>query len=94
MPKYKIVRAGLETGSGYELLLWGDGDKWYYLDGEQHREDGPSIERSNGDKHWYLNGVTCNKKWFLKNPEKIAEMQAWDLFEPEELVRLCLNTKK
>ena len=26
------------------------------LNGELHREDGPAVERANGDKYWYLNG--------------------------------------
>lgn len=30
-------------------------DVWY-RDGALHREDGPAIERDNGDKEWYLNG--------------------------------------
>ena len=28
----------------------------YYLNGKYHREDGPAIEKRNGDKWWYLNG--------------------------------------
>jgi hypothetical protein len=30
--------------------------KEWYLNGKLHREDGPAIERANGDKWWYLNG--------------------------------------
>ena len=33
-----------------------DGTKWWYLNGELHRTDGPAIERLNGNKYWYLNG--------------------------------------
>ena len=36
-----------------------DGDKRYYSDREMqklHREDGPAIERANGDKSWWVNG--------------------------------------
>ena len=33
-----------------------NGDKYWFLNGKQHREDGPAVEFSNGDKHWYLNG--------------------------------------
>jgi hypothetical protein len=35
------------------------GSKFYYKDKAMtilHREDGPAIERSNGDKAWYING--------------------------------------
>jgi hypothetical protein len=29
---------------------------WYNDNGDRHREDGPAIERCNGDRFWYLNG--------------------------------------
>jgi hypothetical protein len=29
--------------------------RWYNEKNEHHREDGPAIEHSNGEKHWYLN---------------------------------------
>ena len=32
------------------------GTKWWYLNGQRHRVDGPAIEYSNGIKWWYLNG--------------------------------------
>jgi hypothetical protein len=30
--------------------------KWYNENDESHREDGPAIEWTDGDKWWYLNG--------------------------------------
>ena len=33
-----------------------DGNKYWYRNGEYHREDGPAIEWANGDKSWYRNG--------------------------------------
>ena len=32
------------------------GNKFWYLNGELHREDGPAIEWASGTKEWYLNG--------------------------------------
>jgi len=29
--------------------------KWLNLDGKLHREDGPAVECSNGDKYYYIN---------------------------------------
>ena len=29
---------------------------YYYLNNELHRENGPAVESSNGDKLWYKNG--------------------------------------
>jgi hypothetical protein len=40
----------------YEVEVYEDGDKHWYLNGKLHREDGPAVERSNGYKSWYLNG--------------------------------------
>jgi hypothetical protein len=40
----------------YEVKVYTDGDKYWYLNGNLHREDGPAIECANGDKHWWLNG--------------------------------------
>jgi len=33
-----------------------NGSKWWYLNDEYHREDGPAIEYASGTKLWYLNG--------------------------------------
>ena len=53
-----------------------DGDKWWYKNGNLHREDGPAIEDKNGDKEWWINGnrhredgpaIECSdgeKHWF------------------------------
>jgi len=32
------------------------GNKFWYKNGELHREDGPAIEYANGNKFWYKNG--------------------------------------
>jgi len=51
--------------------------EWKLPPGKHHREDGPAIEYSDGDKWWYINGllhrengpaIECAngiKKWFL-----------------------------
>ena len=52
-------------------------NKFWYLDGERHREDGPAVEYANGNKSWWLNGerhrvdgpavenANGNKSWWL-----------------------------
>tara|TARA_R110002126_G_scaffold60959_3_gene158117 strand:- start:3588 stop:3974 length:387 start_codon:yes stop_codon:yes gene_type:complete len=40
----------------YEVKVYEDGTKKWYLNDELHRIDGPAIEYSSGAKHWYLNG--------------------------------------
>ena len=32
------------------------GTKYWTLNGDFHREDGPAIEYRDGSKYWYLNG--------------------------------------
>ncbi len=41
-------------------------DKYWCLNGELHREDGPAIEYSTGDKFWYLKGKKYSKKEYEK----------------------------
>ena len=40
----------------YEVHVYDNGDKRWYLNGKRHREDGPAILHQNGTKCWYLNG--------------------------------------
>jgi len=39
----------------YTVKVYKDGSKYWYLNNQLHREDGPAIEPSNGSKSWYLN---------------------------------------
>jgi hypothetical protein len=32
------------------------GNKFWFLNGQRHRTDGPTAEYASGDKFWYLNG--------------------------------------
>jgi hypothetical protein len=62
----------------YKVVVNNDG-KFWYLNDALHREDGPAVERVNGDKFWYRNGVlhredgpaverACGTKfWYLNN---------------------------
>jgi hypothetical protein len=40
----------------YEVKVYTNGRKAWFLNGKRHREDGPAIEWANGDKAWFLNG--------------------------------------
>jgi hypothetical protein len=40
----------------YEMRDDGSGNRFWRLNGERHREDGPAIEFANGTRWWYLNG--------------------------------------
>ena len=39
----------------YTVKVYDGGDKYWYLNGKRHREDGPAVERVNGYKSWWLN---------------------------------------
>jgi len=40
----------------YVVKEYENGNKYWYLNGNFHREDGPACEYGNGSKEWYLNG--------------------------------------
>jgi hypothetical protein len=43
--------------------------KGWYINGKRHREDGPAIEYSDGDKYWYIDDerIFCtNNEEFLR----------------------------
>ena len=58
-----------------------DGTKYWYLNDEKHRTDGPAVEGADGSKEWYLNGklhredgpavegVNGYKVWYLNGVE-------------------------
>ena len=61
-----------------------NGDKFWYLNGELHREDGPAIECPDGTKRWYLNGKLHREdgpaveypngdKWWYLNDKMVTE---------------------
>ena len=61
----------------YKVKVYANGNKFWYLNSQYHREDGPAIEWADGSKHWYLNGkrhredgpaiefANGNKYWYL-----------------------------
>jgi len=65
----------------YEVIVYDDGSKYWYLNGKRHREDGPAIEHANGYKSWYLNDerhceygpaveyADGSKDWYLNGTE-------------------------
>jgi hypothetical protein len=68
----------------YEVRVYTNGTKSWYLNGKLHRENGPAVEDSNGNKYWWLNGQlhredgpaveysNGDKEWWL-NGEDLTE---------------------
>ena len=65
----------------YEVRVYADGDKEWYINGKRHREDGPAIEYADGSKSWYKEGklhredgpavelANGDKYWYLNDKE-------------------------
>lgn len=53
----KLIGEGDELPINFTGILIIDpiGSKYWFLNGKQHRIDGPAIEWSDGSKFWYLN---------------------------------------
>jgi hypothetical protein len=45
----------------YTVVVHDNGDKFWYLNDNLHREDGPAVEWASGSKCWYLNGK-CHRE--------------------------------
>ena len=64
-----------------------NGDKFWYLNSNLHRVDGPAIEFTNGSKYWYLNGkihridgpaiefIDSYKEYWINNEKVTKEAQ-------------------
>ena len=50
-----VMAAVIDSSQKSECRIHTDGNKFWYLNDEFHRKDGPAIEYFNGDKRWYLN---------------------------------------
>jgi hypothetical protein len=77
----------------YEVKVYTNGNKFWYLNGKWHREDGPAIEWANGDEFWYLNDKLHREDgpaidhsngdtyWFL-NGEDLSEEEHKEAMNP------------
>ena len=54
----------------YTVRVYDNGDKWWYLNGKRHREDGPAFEGADGSKYWYLNGEQLTEAEFNRRMSK------------------------
>ena len=57
----------------YKVRVYANCDKFWYLNDNRHREDGPAFEGASGDKAWYLDGEKLTQEEWekrLKNPNR------------------------
>ena len=55
----------------YTVKVSDAGDKYWYLNGKIHREDGPAVEFVNGTKHWYLDGKQFSESEWKQQVKKL-----------------------
>ena len=66
----------------YEVTVNKDGTFWH-LNGKRHREDGPAIERADGDKFWYIDDNWLTEQQFVERTNPAVEMT---IAEIEQLI--------
>ena len=52
------------------LNIDSNGTKRWYLNGKQHRTDGPAVEFKDGTKLWYLNDESLSENDYLQRTRK------------------------
>ena len=80
----------------YKVKAYPDGSKFWWLNGERHREDGPACEWADGSKFWYLNDqrhredgpaiefANGSKEWWL-NDDELTEQEFNNRTKTKEL---------
>ena len=48
------------------IAIGEDDSRHWYLNGERHREDGPAVEWTSGNKAWYLNNIYYTEAQYKK----------------------------
>ena len=88
----------------YTVTVNEDGTKFWYLNGQRHREDGPAREFANGTKFWFLNGQLHRedgpavewangiKVWYL-NGKELTEQEFNNRTQVQELTIKELEQK-
>ena len=47
-----------------KVVEYTNGTKYWYMNGQYHRIDGPAIEYADGSKSWYINGKYYSEQSF------------------------------
>jgi len=88
----------------YTVKVNDNGTKFWFLNDQLHREDGPAIEYNNGTKFWYLNGKqhredgpaiewsNGDKLWYL-NDKQLTEEEFNNRTQTKELTIQELEAK-
>jgi hypothetical protein len=74
----------MSKSTTYQVVVNEHGTKFWYSNGNRHREDGPACEYADGSKYWYLNGelhredgpaieAYGSKRWYLNGEDMTEE---------------------
>jgi membrane carboxypeptidase/penicillin-binding protein PbpC len=58
----------------YQVRVYPNGTKAWYLEGKLHREDGPAIEYANGHKAWYLEGEQLTEEEYNRRMNPVQQL--------------------
>ena len=105
VPEYTQVE--VLSCEGYELFIDSSGTKFWYKNGQYHREGGPAIEWADGSKRWFLDGL-CHRedgpaferslfekweKWWYLNDIEVSEEDFNEVWTcPLDRLPLYINT--
>ena len=56
----------------YIVKIDKDGNKFWYRNGQYHREDGPACEYANGTRYWFIEGKEYTEQEFNKKMNKTS----------------------
>jgi hypothetical protein len=76
--EYKNEHGLLHREDG-PAIVWNDGTKAWFINGEYHREDGPAIEWSDGSKFWYLNDKNYSEDEWKQEVTRLKLKRILDL---------------
>ena len=81
----------------YTVKVYSSGNKFWFLNGDWHREDGPAVEWADNSKQWFLNGK-CHREdgpaieladggkfWYLNGKEYTEQEYLAKTSSPKEL---------
>jgi hypothetical protein len=65
----------------YEVKVYTDGYKSWWLNDKRHREDGPALTYSDGRVFWYLNSEKLTEEEFNERMSPTVEMTVAQISE-------------
>ena len=65
----------------YTVNVYDNGNQFWYLNGNLHREDGPAVEYANGDKQWFLEYIEYTEEEFNAKMHPTKELTVAEISE-------------